>query len=209
MIKHLKIKWFSLPNLPLFTWLSQVAGGTQGIPPSIEITTQFLEKKRNQGYRNGILVIMIYPLYPCINISVVWHILRHLKYTMYRLQWHSSTQVARKQTGSESVKKNNNNSKTRIFQLSPPWQLDIVDPQNLRKTSGGPDIEENRVTGLQNSFKLTWRIQHKSRNESQKTPRFSLKRIHIFNHLHINTKCQHQEQEVIRRCPFLPGQCHN
>lgn len=105
VIKHFKIKWLSLTNLPLFTWLSQVAGGTQGIPPSIEITTQFLEKKRNQGYRNGILVIMIYPLYPCINISVVWHIFRHLKYTMYRLQWHSSTQVARKQTGSESVKK--------------------------------------------------------------------------------------------------------
>ena len=106
VIKHFKIKCFSLPNLPLFTWLSQVAGGTQGIPPSIEITTQFLEKKRNQGYRNGILVIMIYPLYPCINISVVWHIFRHLKHTMYRLQWHSSTQVPRKSSkGSESVKK--------------------------------------------------------------------------------------------------------
>lgn len=76
VIKHLKIKW--LPNLPLFTWLSQVAGGTQGIPPIHRNHDAIPGEKRNQGYRNGILVIMIYPLYPCINISVVWHIFRHL-----------------------------------------------------------------------------------------------------------------------------------
>lgn len=137
VIKHLKIKWLSLPNLPLFTWLSQVAGGTQGIPPSIEITTQFLEKKRNQGYRNGILVIMIYPLYPCINISVVWHIFRHLKYTMYRLQWHSSTQVPRKSSkGSESVKKNNRqNSDFSTFSSLAAWYCWPSKPQSF--TSGG------------------------------------------------------------------------
>ena len=179
-----------------------------GYPPIHRNHDAIPGEKRNQGYRNGILVIMIYPLYPCINISVVWHIFRHLlvKYTMYRLQWHSSTQVPRKSSkGSESVKIKTT-GKTRIFQLSPPWQLDIVDPQNLRVSlQGGRTLKNIELRDSKNSFKLMSRIQQKSRNESQKTPRFSLKSVtHLQSSAHKH-KMPTSRTRGNKKMPFSTG----